>query len=191
VVFGATIATVIGHGRTLSAEEPRSVILPTHPSLARSTVPSFTTPVQVADAGPTTSFDLPVGTGVRFSDRDGTWTVALLGVEWIDECADFMGSTAAVAVFDIRYEVIEGAVSIIPLADFAFVTANGVSAGVDLLSTCAEPPLDYTVISAGEEGRGRIAIQLPAGSHRVGGELTYGQLGVPTASWKVLDGSAG
>ena len=120
-----------------------------------------------------------------------TWTVALLGVEWIDECEDSLGSAAPVVAFDVRFEVIEGAVSIIPLTDFAFIMADGISARVGLLSTCAKPPLDYTIISAGAERRGRIAVQLPAGSHNISGELTYGQLGVLSASWKVSDSSIG
>lgn len=139
----------------------------------------------MVSGGPKTSFDLPPGTGVRFSDQDGTWTVALLGIEWVDECEDVLGSAVPVVVFDLRYEVIEGAVSIIPLNDFALVLANGTTARVGLLPTCAEPPLDYTIISAGDVRRGRIAVELPSGDDGAGGELTYGQLGVPTASWTV------
>ncbi len=147
--------------------------------------PSLSSPVTTLDGGPATSFDLPVGTAVRFSDQDGTWTVALLGVEWIDECEDFLGNTVPVVVFDIHYQVTEGAVSVIPLTDFMFVLANGTKARVGLISTCAEPPLDYTIISAGQVHRGRIAIELPSGSNGVSGELTYGQLVSPTASWIV------
>jgi hypothetical protein len=192
VICGATIVAGIGRIRTSTADGPATVgPLTTRPSLSRSAAPSFTAPVQVVDGGPKTSFDLPVGTGVRFSDHDGTWTVALLGVEWIDECEDVLGSTAAAVLFDISYEVVQGAVSIVPLNDFAYVLPNGTTLRADLLSTCAEPPLDYTIISAGEERRGRIAIQLPAGSSRGSGTLTYGQIGVPTASWKVTDGSGG
>ena len=111
--------------------------------------------------------------------------MALLSVGLIDECEDFLGDSAPVVVFDIRYEVIEGAVSIIPLNDFAFVLADGTKARVGLLSGCAEPPLDYTIISAGEVHRGLIAIELPSGTHGVGGTLTYGQFAKPTASWTV------
>ena len=145
----------------------------------------------MVSGGPKTSFDLPPGTGVRFSDQDGTWTVALLGVEWIDECKDFLGNTVPVVVFDIRYEVIDGAVSIIPLTDFVFVPANGTTVRVGLLPTCADPPLDYTVISAGQVRRGRIAVELPSGVDGSRGELSYGQLVVPTASWTVPERAAG
>jgi hypothetical protein len=145
--------------------------------------PSLSAPVAVVDGGPETSFELPVGTGVRFSDEDGTWIVALLGVEWIDECADIIGGTVPAVVFDIHYEVLEGAVSIVPVNDFAFVLDDGTTARAGLLSTCAEPALDFTIISAGDIRRGRIAIELPSGSG--GGELTYGQLVVPTASWTI------
>lgn len=181
------MATGIDLGRR-AEEEPATVARPTpFPPTPRSVVPSssLSNPVTTVDGGPATSFDLPVGTGVRFSDQDGTWTVALLGVEWIDECVDFLGTTVPVVVFDIHYEVSEGAVSIIPLTDFTFVLANGTRARVGLLSTCAEPPLEYTIISEGEVHRGRIAIELPTGMDGMSGELTYGQLAVPAASWTV------
>jgi len=126
---------------------------------------------------------MPAGTAVRFADQDGTWTVALLGVAWIDACENALGSTAPVVAFDIRYEVISGAVSVIPLTDFTFVLPDGTRAKAGLLSSCASPPLDYTVISAGQVHRGWIGIELPAGS--AGGTLTYGQLAVPTASWTI------
>jgi hypothetical protein len=83
--------------------------------------------------------------------------------------------------------VIEGAVSIIPLTDFAFVLTNGTTARVGLLPTCAEPPLDYTIISAGDVRRGRIAVELPADAESMSGKLAYGQLGVPTASWTIQE----
>jgi hypothetical protein len=142
-------------------------------------------PVAVVEGGPDTSFDLPVGTGVRFSDQDGTWIVALLGVEWVEACEDLLGGTLPVVVFDIQYEVTEGVVSIVPLTDFAFALTDGTTARVGLLPACAEPPLDYTIIYAGTVHRGRIAVELPAGADGVSGELTYGQVGEPTASWTV------
>jgi hypothetical protein len=145
--------------------------------------PSFSAPVATVDGGPTTSFELPVGTAARFTDQDGTWIVALLGVAWIDRCEDLLGGAGPVVAFDIRYEVTAGAVSIIPLNDFTFVLADGAKAKVGLLSSCAAPPLDYTIVSAGQVHRGWIGIALPADSH--GGTLTYGQLVVPTASWTV------
>ena len=148
-------------------------------------VAPLSSPVATVDGGPATSFDLPVGTAVRFADRDGAWTVALLGVGRIDECADFLGDATPAAIFDIRYEVTKGAVSVIPLNDFAFVLADGTRARVGLLSACVDSPLDYTVISAGEVLRGRVAIALPAGTRGVHGKLTYGQFVVPTASWTV------
>jgi len=126
-----------------------------------------------------------VGTAARFADQDGTWTVALLGVDWIDGCADFLGDTVSVVAFDIRYEVTAGGVSIIPLNDFALVLPDGTRARGGLFPACAEPPLDYTILSAGEVHRGWIGIQLPAGTNVAGGKLTYGQLGKPTASWTV------
>ena len=81
--------------------------------------------------------------------------------------------------------MVDGAVSIIPLNDFAFVLADGTRARVGLLSSCANPPLDYTVISVGEVSRGLLAIELPSGTQGVHGELTYGQFVKPTASWTI------
>jgi hypothetical protein len=147
--------------------------------------PSLSAPVTTVDGGPATSFELPVGTAARFSDQDGTWTVALLGVEWIDECQDLLGDTLPAVAFDIGYEVTEGAVSIIPLTDFTLVLASGAKARVGLLSACAQPSLDYTVISAGDTHRGWIVMALPSGTRGVSGELSYGQMILPTASWKV------
>jgi hypothetical protein len=189
VICGGIIATRFGLGPVLNEEEPMTLSPTTIPrrSIARTPAVAFSAPTATVDGGPKTSFHLPVGTGVRFSDQDGTWTVALLGAEWIDECADFLGSAVPVVVFDIRYEVIEGAVSIIPLTDFAFVLTNGTTARVGLLPTCAEPPLDYTIISAGDVRRGRIAVELPADAEAMSGKLTYGQLGVPTASWTIQE----
>jgi len=189
VICGGTVATRFGFGPVVNDEEPMTLSPTTIPrrSTARTPAVALSAPTATVEGGPRTSFDLPVGTGVRFSDRDGTWTVALLGVEWIDECADLLGNAVPVVVFDIRYEVLEGAVSIIPINDFAFVLTNGTTARVGLLPTCAEPPLDYTIISAGDVRRGRIAVELPLGAEAMSGELTYGQLGVPTASWTIQE----
>jgi hypothetical protein len=189
LICGRSIANGIRDVRNEFGNGPATVVLPSHrpatPHTAAVPSPALTAPVTTVDGGPTTSFDLPVGTAASFTDQDGTWTVALLGVDWIDECADFLGGTAAVVAFDIRYEVTDGAVSIIPLNDFAFVLPDGTRARVGLLAACAEPPLDYTILSAGEVHRGWIGIQLPNGSNSAGGKLTYGQLGKPTASWTV------
>jgi hypothetical protein len=171
----ATDGTSISVDPQFRLATPRSVV----PS------PSLSAPLTTVDGGPSTSFHLPLGTAARFSDQDGTWTVAVLGVAWIDDCEDVFGSTLSVLAVDIRYEVIDGAVSIIPLNDFAFVLADGTKARVGMLSACAAPPLDYTVISAGDISRGFVTIELPSGTQGVHGELTYGQLVKPTASWNV------
>ncbi len=189
MICGGTIATGTDLGRR-AEEVPATVAQPTpRPPTPRSAVPSpspsLSSPITTVDGGPATSFGLPVGTAVRFSDLDGTWTVAMLGVEWRDGCTDFLGTTVPAIIFDIHYEVTKGAVSIIPLTDFTFVLADGTKARVGLLSNCAEPPLDYTIISEGEVHRGRIAIELPTGTDGVSGALTYGQLVIPTASWTV------
>jgi hypothetical protein len=182
VICGVNFAISRGAGRNAVDGAPVTVLEPPSPRpLAPS--PSFSAPVATVDGGPSTSFDLKVGTAVRFTDQDGSWTVALLGVAWIDRCSDSLGGTGPVVAFDIRYEVTAGAVSIIPLTDFTFVLANGAKAKVGLLSKCAAPPLDYTIVSAGQVHRGWIGIELPAGSQ--GGTLMYGQLVVPTASWTV------
>jgi hypothetical protein len=183
LICGWTVVTRADLDRRTIAEEPATTA-PTRPRTAIP-APSLTGPLATVEGGPATSFKLPVGTAARFADQDGTWTVALLGVEWIDECQDLLGESVPAIAFDIRYEVTEGAVSIIPLTDFTFVLATGATARVGLLSTCAEPPLDYTVISAGDIHRGWIAVALPSGTRGVSGELTYGQLVRPTASWTV------
>ena len=161
------------------------VELPSEPGMLRSPGVSLSAPTSIVEGGPETSFDLPVGTGVRFSDQDGTWTVALLGVDRIDKCDDLLGSTMPAIVFDIQYEVIEGAVSVIPMTDFAFVQADGLSTRGSMLSACVNPPLDPTIIAEGDGRRGWVAIQLPAGADGSSGKLTYGQMVVPTASWSV------
>ena len=140
-------------------------------------------PATTVDGGPA-SFDLPIGTGVRFSDQDGTWIVALTGVERVDECADLVGSTVPVVVFDIAYEVVEGGVSVWPTNDFAFELANGTTVRPSLLPACAEPPLDISLLFAEDVYRGRVAVELPDLA-AASGKLTYGQLGTPTASWTV------
>jgi hypothetical protein len=186
MVCGVNFAISLGGSRPAVDRGPVTILDP--PSLRPlQPSPSFSAPVATVDGGPTTSFELPVGTAARFTDQDGTWTVALLGVAWIDRCEDRLGGTGPVVAFDIRYEVTAGAVSIIPLTDFTFVLADGTKAKVGLLSNCAASPLDYTVISVGQVHRGWIGIELPAGSQ--GGTLTYGQLAVPTASWTVQRGS--
>jgi hypothetical protein len=180
VICGVNFAMSLGR----NAVETGPVTILDPPSLRPlQPSPSFSAPVATVDGGPTTSFDLKVGTAVRFTDQDGTWTVALLGVAWIDRCSDGLGDTGPVVAFDIRYEATAGAVSIIPLTDFTFVLANGTRAKVGLLSACAAPPLDYRIVAAGQVHRGWIGIELPAGSQ--GGTLTYGQLVVPTASWTI------
>lgn len=183
LICGWTIMTRSDLGRRTVGEEPATVA-PSRPRTAMQT-PSLSAPVTTVDGGPESSFELPVGTAARFSDQDGTWTVALLGVEWIDECQDLVGDTAPAVAFDIRYEVTEGAVSIIPLTDFTFTLTTGATVRVGLPSTCVQPPLDYTVISAGDTHRGWIAMPLPSGARGVSGELSYGQMILPTASWTV------
>ena len=126
-----------------------------------------------------------MGTGARFSDQDGTWIVALVGVERIDECEGPQRSAVPVIVFDIQYQVIEGAVSVIPMTDFAFILADGTTVRGGQFATCAEPPLDYTIIFAGDVHRGRVAMELPAGVDGSSGKLAYGQMVVATASWSV------
>jgi hypothetical protein len=71
------------------------------------------------------------------------------------------------------------------LNDFTFVLSDGTKARVGLLTACSGPPLDYTIVSAGEIQRSRIGIELPSGTYGTRGKLTYGQLGVPTASWSI------
>jgi hypothetical protein len=183
LICGWTIATRSDLDRRTIEEEPVTMA-PPRPDTAMPS-PSLSAPVATVDGGPATSFELPVGTAARFSDQDGTWTVALLGVEWIDECQDLLGDTLPAVAFYISYEVTEGAVSIIPLADFTLVLASGAEARVGLLSTCAQPPLDFTVISAGETHRGWIVMALPSGTRGVSGELRYAQMIHPTASWMV------
>jgi hypothetical protein len=190
VICGPTIANEIAIIRNTFNPAPTTVVIPSQrpftPHTATVPSPALTAPVTTVDGGPTTSFDLPLGTAARFTDQDGTWSVALLGVDWIDQCEDFTGDTASAIAFDIRYQVTQGGVSVIPLNDFAFIMADGTKARVGLLAACADPPLDYTILSAGEIHHGWIVIQLPAGTNGAsGGTLTYGQLGKPTASWKV------
>jgi len=186
---GRSIANEIATIRHTVNPEPATVVPPSQrpftPHTAAIPSPALTAPTTTVDGGPTTSFDLPVGTAASFTDRDGTWSVALLGVDWIDQCEDFTGGMASVVVFDIRYEVTQGGVSVVPVNDFAFVLADGTRAHVGLTSDCADPPLDYTILSAGEVRHGWIGIELPAGANGSGGTLTYGQLGTPTASWTV------
>jgi hypothetical protein len=151
-----------------------------HPS------PSFSAPTATVSGGPTTSFHLPAGTAAQFDDQDGTWTVALLGVEWIGDCDDVVGDSVPAVVFDIRYEVTAGAVSVVPLSDFWFILADGSRARVLVGTDCGDPPLDYTILTDKRHTlSGRIVVALPGGIHGVHGELNYGQLGPPTASWSV------
>ena len=131
-----TISGAASTGPLPEIEEQPAIAAPSRsPSGSGGPAVSFGAPVAVVEGGPDTSFDLPVGTGVRFSDQDGTWTVALLGVEWVEACEDLLGSTLPVVVFDIQYEVTEGAVSIIPRTDFAFALTDGTTAG----SVCSPP----------------------------------------------------
>ena len=182
LVCGGIIKSVITLDRDVTVYGPDMLVGPTaRPSTSHPPVAA----VSVVDGGPESSFDLPVGTGVRFSDQDGTWIVALVGVERIDECGDVAGSAVPVVVFDIQYQVIEGGVSVSPMTDFALVLADGTTVRGGLPATCAEPPLDYAIIFAGEVHRGRIAVELPAGVAGSSGKLVYGQMVVPTASWTV------
>jgi hypothetical protein len=154
---------------------------------SRSEVPAVPVvgPATIVDGGPA-SFDLPVGTGVRFSDRDGTWTVALMGVERVEECQDLLGNTVPVVVFDIYYGVLDGAVSIFPSNDFAFVLPDGTAARPGLTPMCAESALGvHLAIIKGDTLRGSVPIPVPPGTDGTRGELSYGQLGPPTASWTV------
>jgi hypothetical protein len=79
-------------------------------------------------------------------------------------------------------------VAISILADGVSVTSpsnvdgGGTTRTPSLLSGCDSPPLDYTIISAGAVLTGRIAFEVPTGA---GGELTYGQMLKPTASWAI------
>jgi hypothetical protein len=177
-VGGIVVSTKIAHrGTEPSAPVPSVPTQPTH-----SASPALSAATATVTGGAGSSFDLRVGTAVRFTDQDGTWTVALLGVEWIDQCEDFLGDSGGALVVDIRYKVLAGAVSIVPITDFAYVGADGVTAHASFLTGCADPPLDYTVISTGAVSRGEIAFSVPSNA---GGTLTYGQLGPPTASWTI------
>jgi hypothetical protein len=187
ICFGPTVASWFSPSRTTPDKGPATVALPSfRPPVPASAVPSpsFSAPVATVTGGPT-SFDLSAGTAVRFTDKDGTWVVALLGVEWFDECEDVLGDTVPAVVFDIRYEVIDGAVSVIPMNDFAFILVDGTRLGVGPVSACAKHPLDYAILSKPEVERGQIAIELPSGTHGVHGKVTYTQLGPPTASWTI------
>lgn len=147
-------------------------------------VTSIAGPDTIVDGGEA-SFELPVGTGVRFTDQDGTWIVALTGVARVDECESLVSGTVSMVVFDIAYEVTEGGVSIFPTTDFAFELPDGTTARPELIPACAEPPLDIIpFLGAGGVHRGRIAIELPE-SVTPTGTFTYGQSDTPTASWTV------
>jgi hypothetical protein len=159
---------------------------PAQPGPARVDEPpaSIAGPDTIVDGGEA-SFDLPVGTGVRFTDQDGTWIVGLTRVTRVDDCESLLGDTVSVVVFDIAYEVTEGVVSVIPTTDFAFELSNGTTVKPGLVPACADSPLDMGVLFAGDQHRGRIAIELASALVTASGELTYGQLGTPTASWTV------
>jgi hypothetical protein len=91
LICGWTIVTRSDLDRRTTEAEPVTIAPPRpHPAMPS---PSLSAPVTTVDGGPATSFELPVGTAARFSDQDGAWTVALLGVEWIDECQDLLGDT--------------------------------------------------------------------------------------------------
>jgi hypothetical protein len=147
--------------------------------------PAAGAPVTVVDGGTEASFGLPVGTAVRYSDPYGTWTVTLLGAERVDRCGDFTGGAVKVVVFDLDLKVTEGVLSVVPTANFVFVLPDGTTAAVRPLPTCAAPPLATASLTAGQAQRGRIGVELPAGVDASGGRLTYGLLGVPTASWTI------
>jgi hypothetical protein len=171
---------------SLRSASPSSSV-PSTPGPSRSwpaSTPGLEAATATVTGGPETSFHLPVGTAAQFTDQDGTWTVALLGVAWIDDCADMLGEPGRVVVLDIQYEVLDGAVSIIPINDFRYVPAGGSASPPSLFAGCAEPSLSYTVISAGAVSRGKVAFSVPSGA---GGELTYGQFFQPTASWAVSE----
>src|SRR5690242_9097411 len=82
------VANFIPHNRTTvdgpitTTPRPQQTTLP---------APSLSAPVATVEGGPSTSFGLSIGTAARFSDQDGTWSVALLGVARIDRCEDLLG----------------------------------------------------------------------------------------------------
>jgi len=156
--------------------------LPREPEIGGG-VESIVGPDTIVDGGEG-SFELPVGTGVRFTDQDGTWIVAMTGVARVDNCESLVSGTVSMVVFDIAYEVIDGGVSVNPVVDFAFELPNGPTARPGLIPACAAPGLDLAILFAGDVYRGRIAIELPEPVTPTG-TFTYGQLGTPTASWTV------
>jgi hypothetical protein len=131
--------------------------------------------------GPGSSFNLPAGTAARFTDHDGTWTVAVLGVARVDNCTDLLGDTGPALAAAVRVEALAGAVSIIPFTDFTYVGPTGVRVAASFLADCADPPLATTVLSAGATW-GWVSFPVASGA---GGTIDYGQLGTPTASWIV------
>jgi hypothetical protein len=155
-----------------TAQPSGHTVLPT-PALSAATA--------TVTGGPGSSFDLPVGTAAKFSDRDGTWTVAVLGLARVDDCEDMFGSAGPALVVDIRVEVLAGAVSVIPFTDFTYVGADGVRVAAGLVVSCADPPLATTVLSAGATS-GWVSFPVASAAR---GTIGYGQLGTPTASWTV------
>jgi hypothetical protein len=143
--------------------------------------PALSAATATVTGGPGSSFDLPVGTATEFADRDGTWTVAVLGLARVDDCEDLLGATSPALVADIRVEALAGAVSIIPFTDFTYLGADGVRVAASFVAGCADPPLSTTVLSAGAT-TGWVSFPVASGA---GGTIDYGQLGTPTASWTV------
>jgi hypothetical protein len=184
VCAGGPIFNAIGELVEMVGRDDRST--PTRagtgqPSRGPSATPALTAPTTIVDGGPDTSFDLPIGTAVRFADEDGEWTVAVLGVQRIEACEDALGGTAAAVVVTVQIEVLAGGLSVNPLTDFRYVGAAG-SSGSDLLATCADPPLEFAILSAGAVRTGQVAFPGSA----AGGTVAYGQVET-TASW-VLPG---
>jgi hypothetical protein len=108
-----------------------------------------------------------------------------MGVDRVEECQDLLGNPVPVLVFDIYYEVLDGGVSVYPFNDFAFVLPDGTAARPGMTPMCVESPLGVTDIWKGDALRGWVSIPVPPGSDGTRGELSYGQLGPPTASWTV------
>jgi hypothetical protein len=160
--------------------------VPEAPAAQPSTHPLVPTPALSAatatvTGGPGSSFDLPLGTAAQFTDRDGTWTVAVLGIARVDDCTDLLGDTSPALVADIRVEALAGAVSVIPFTDFTYIGADGIRVAGSFVADCADPALSTTILSAGATW-GWVSFPAASGG---GGTIDYGQLGTPTASWTV------
>jgi hypothetical protein len=125
------------------------------------------------------------------TDGGNQWTVAVMGVRWLDgACEDSLGAVAGpVAVVDIRVEALAGDAAVVPLVELRYVGEDGQIGGVSMVSGCTDPFDLLIEVPTGGVRIGQIALEVPSGG---AGALTYGRVvGLsdddfePIASWVV------